>query len=242
MTKPLEGKVILVTGASGAIGKESALRLADQGATIILMGRKEEKLNPIYDIIVNRGGAEPAIVEMDFLKVKDEDFYNLAQNLGAEFGRLDGIVHSAINLGYLTPLAHSSPEKWHHGLQITLNAPYFLTHAMLPLLDQSDRASVIFFDHNEVATGDKAYWGSYAIAKAGLSTMMKIFALENESEGKIAFNAIDPVCINSSLRMSAMPEGSPDAKELRDVINLVWKLNDPAEPFVTGTTLTVNNA
>ncbi|MHC5226195.1 SDR family NAD(P)-dependent oxidoreductase [Ignatzschineria sp. LJL83] len=239
MTKPLDGKIILVTGASGAIGKESALRLADLGATIILMGRKEEKLNPIYDIIVNRGGAEPAIIEMDFLKVEDNDYYNLAQNIGQEFGKLDGIVHGAINLGYLTPMAHNSPEKWHHGLQITLNAPYFLTHAMLPLLDQSDRASVIFFAHDEVASGDKAYWGSYAIAKAGLSTMMKIFALENESEGKIAFNAIDPVCINSALRMSVMPEGATNPMELRKVIDLVWKLNDPAEPFVTGSTLTV---
>lgn len=240
MTKPLDGKIILVTGASGAIGKESALRLADLGATIILMGRKEEKLNPIYDIIVNRGGAEPAIVEMDFLKVEDLDYYNLAQNLGAEFGKLDGIVHGAINLGYLTPLAHTTPEKWHHGLQITLNAPYFLTHAMLPLLDQSERASVIFFAHDEVAFGDKAYWGSYAVAKAGLVTLMKTFSLENESEGKIAFNAIDPICINSSLRMSVMPEGAPDARELRKVIDLVWKLNDPAEDFVTGSTLTVD--
>lgn len=240
MVKPLDGKVILVTGASGAIGKESALRLADQGATIILMGRKEEKLNPIYDIIINRGGAEPAIVEMDFLKVEDHDFYNLAQNLGAEFGRLDGIVHGAINLGYLSPLAHTNPEKWHHGLQVTLTAPYFLTHAMLPLLDQSDRASVVFFAHEEVSTGEKAYWGSYAIAKAGLATMMKIFALENESEGKIAFNAVDPVCINSSLRMSAMPEGAPNPKELRKVIDLVWELNNPDRPFITGKTLTLN--
>lgn len=239
MSKPLTGRIILVTGASGAIGKESALRLADLGATIILMGRKEEKLNPIYDIIVNRGGAEPAIVAMDFLKVEDLDYYNLAQNLALEFGKIDGIVHAAINLGYLTPLAHTSPEKWHHGLDITLNAPYFLTHAMLPLLDQSDRASVIFFTHDEVAKGDRAYWGSYAIAKAGLETMMKIFALENESEQKISFNAIDPVCINSALRMSVMPEGAPNPKELRKVIDLVWQLNDPKQPFVTGTTLTV---
>lgn len=239
MSKPLTGRVILVTGASGAIGKESALRLADLGATIILMGRKEEKLNPIYDIIVNRGGAEPAIVAMDFLKVEDLDYYNLAQNLALEFGKLDGIVHAAINLGYLTPLAHTSPEKWHHGLNITLNTPYFLTHAMLPLLDQSDRASVIFFTHDEIAKGDRAYWGSYAIAKAGLETMMKIFALENESEKKIAFNSIDPVCINSALRMSVMPEGAPNPKELRKVIDLVWQLNDPKQPFVTGTTLTV---
>ncbi len=240
MSKPLTGRVILVTGASGAIGKESALRLAEQGATIILMGRKEAKLNPIYDIIVNRGGATPAIIEMDFLKVTDLDYYNLAQNIALEFGKLDGIIHSAINLGYLTPLAHNSPEKWHHSLQIGLHAPYFLTHAMLPLLDQSKRASVIFFDHAEVASGDKAYWGSYAVAKAGLHTLMKLFALENESTGKIAFNAIDPICINSSLRMSVMPEGAPDAKELRKVIDLVWKLNDPSEPFITGTTLTVD--
>lgn len=239
MSKPLTGRIILVTGASGAIGKESALRLADLGATIILMGRKEEKLNPIYDIIVNRGGAEPAIVAMDFLKVEDLDYYNLAQNLALEFGKIDGIVHAAINLGYLTPLAHTSPEKWHHGLDITLNAPYFLTHAMLPLLDQSDRASVIFFTHDEVAKGDRAYWGSYAIAKAGLETMMKIFALENESEQKISFNAIDPVCINSAIRMSVMPEGAPNPKELRKVIDLVWQLNNPKQPFVTGTTLTV---
>lgn len=239
MSKPLTGKVILVAGASGAIGKESALRLADQGATIVLMGRKEAKLNPIYDIIVNRGGAEPAIVEMDFLKAEELEYYGLAETLMQEFGRLDGIIHGAINLGYLTPLAHTDPEKWHHSLKITLNAPYFLTHAMLPLLHQAERASVIFFEHKEVASGEKAYWGSYAVAKAGLHALMKLFATENENSGKIQFNSIDPICINSSLQFSVAPEGAKNPRELRKVIDLVAKLNDPSEPFRTGETLTI---
>lgn len=238
-TKKFTGKVFIVTGASGAIGKESAFRLANLGATVILMGRKEEKLNQIYDIIVARGNPEPVIVSMDFNKVTSEDYYGLAHNIAQEFPKIDGIIHTAVNLGNLAPLAHTEPAKWDLSINLALNAPFYLTQAMLPLLHKAEpRASVIFFEHNEVASG-KAYWGSYAVAKAGIATLKRLFAEEYEAGQAIQFNSIDPVRINSALQFSVSPTGAENPKSLRDVCNLVEKLCDTEHEYINGETFTL---
>ena len=220
----LEGKVILVTGATGMVGRNSALALAKAGATVILLGREKKKkiLDDTYDQILAEGGAEPAILYMDFAKCSTNDFYALYETLEAEFGKLDGIVHAAASLGNLTPLAHTNPEKWLLSINTTLNTPFYLTQALLPLLNKADKfGSVIFFDHAEVSGGEEAYWGSYAVAKAGLATLMKLFANEFEVQGKLQFNSIDPVRLNSALRYSVSPTGSREAKNINDVTKIV---------------------
>lgn len=238
----LQGKVILITGVTGMVGRNSALALAKEGATIVLLGREKKKklIDDLYDQIVAEGGAEPAILYMDFAKCSNEDFYALYETLETEFGKLDGIVHTAANLGNLTPLAHTNPEKWLLSINTTLNTPFYLTQAMLPLLNKADKfGSVIFFDHAEVAGGDEAYWGSYAVAKAGLKTLMKLFATEFEVQGKLQFNSIDPVRLNSAMRYSVSPSGSRDSKNINDVTKIIIDLNDSEQAFTTGQTFTL---
>ncbi|MDC7252855.1 SDR family NAD(P)-dependent oxidoreductase [Wohlfahrtiimonas chitiniclastica] len=237
----LANKVILITGSTGMVGRNSALALAKEGATVVLLARekKQKIVEDLYDQIVAAGCPEPAILYMDFAKCSNDDYYALYKTLAAEFGKLDGIVHTAANLGNLTPLAHTNPEKWLLSINTTLNTPFYLTQAMLPLLNKAERGSVIFFDHAEVADGSQAYWGSYAVAKAGLNTLMKLFAGEFESQEKIQFNSIDPVCLNSAMRYSVSPSGNRDAKKVADVITHIIDLNDDARPFTTGQTFTL---
>lgn len=233
----LQNKVILVTGVTGMVGRNSALALAKEGATIILLGREKKKklIDDLYDQIIAEGGAEPAILYMDFAKCTNDDFYALYETLETEFGKLDGIIHTAANLGNLTPLAHTNPEKWLLSINTTLNTPFYLTQALLPLLNKAEKhSSVVFFNHAEVADGSQAYWGGYAVAKAGLTTLMKLFASEFESQAKIQFNSIDPIHLNSALRYSVSPSSSKDSKKVEDVTKIIVDLSDDTQPFTTG--------
>ncbi len=240
MTQPLLNKNILITGATGAAGKQSALTLARAGATVILLAPKERSLNKIYDAVAASGAPEPAMVPMDFTQVTADDYFGLAQALSNEFSHLDGIIHAAGHLGSLTPLAHTNPELWRKNLTINLDAPFQLTQALLPLLLQAEsRASVLFFEHPAVASGDHAYWGSYAVAKAGLHTLMALFAEEFEAEGKIQFNSIDPVAFNSALRYNAAPEGVEEARPVAALDSHLLTLMDSTTPFTTGQCFTL---
>ena len=209
----LKDKVIVVTGAYGVLGKAVALAAAKAGATIVLIGRKEKALAIVYDQIVAMGASEPAMLVLDFAQTTAQDFFNLALTLGNEFTQIDGIVHCAASFGHLTPLALTTPEKWQICHKVNLEAAFLLTQALLPLMDQAPKASVIFTHHNDVANGSKAYWGPYAISKAGILSMMHLFAQEFEKQNKIKFNGVDPVAINSSLRFAASPMGVQNAND-----------------------------
>ena len=100
----LKGKTILVTGAGDGIGKAAALCFAEHGATVILLGRTESKLEAVYDAIEAAGHPKPALVEIDLAKVTEEQCMHLAQGLGEEFGHLDGLLHNASMLGERRPI------------------------------------------------------------------------------------------------------------------------------------------
>ena len=89
----LKDKVILVTGASDGIGRVAAKTYAKHGATVILLGRDLKKLEQVYDEIEADGGAQPAIIPMNFSSAIPTEYEQLAINIEQEFGRLDGILH-----------------------------------------------------------------------------------------------------------------------------------------------------
>ncbi len=238
---PLTGKNIVVTGATGTIGKHIALTLGKAGATVILVAPKERRLNEVYDALLSEGAAEPAMIPFDFLEVTPNDYFGLAAALTEEFGAIDGVIHAAGHLGSLTPLAHTSTDHWQKNIAINLEAPFQLTQALLPLLTaKEERASVLFLEHPEVASGDHAYWGSYAIAKAGLHTMMKLFATEFEAQASIQFNSLNPVAIDSALRYNASPEGVENPHALELLSPFIIDLMDSEKPFTTGECFTLN--
>ncbi|MEO1582877.1 MAG: SDR family NAD(P)-dependent oxidoreductase, partial [Pseudomonadota bacterium] len=95
----LDGKVILVTGASDGIGRAVAESCALAGATVLLMGRSETKLNAVHDAIVESGGLRPIVIPLDFLKAEGGVYLTLAEQIESDFGQLDGLVHCAGILG-----------------------------------------------------------------------------------------------------------------------------------------------
>lgn len=200
----LQDRVILITGAADGLGRATARACADHGATLILLGRTIRKLEKTYDEICEAGGPEPAIYPMNLEGAAPKDYEDLATTLGAEFGRLDGLVHNAAELGVLSPLDNADIETWYKVLQVNLNAPFLLTQACLPLLRKSRDASVVFVSD---ATGrkGKAYWGGYAVSKFGLEGLMQVLADETENSGVLRSNSFDPGILNTALRRRGYP-------------------------------------
>src|SRR6185295_11168719 len=87
----LRERVVLVTGATGGLGRATSLAAADAGATVVLLGRKVRALEKLYDEIESRGGAKPAVYPMDLAGATPRDYVDLSDSIEREFGRLDGL-------------------------------------------------------------------------------------------------------------------------------------------------------
>jgi NAD(P)-dependent dehydrogenase (short-subunit alcohol dehydrogenase family) len=206
----LAGRVILITGAGAGIGRAAALACAGHGATVVLLGRTIPKLEQVYDAIEQTGGPQPAIYPMNLEGATPKDYQDLADTLGENFGRLDGLLHNAAELLLLSRIDDYDFETWYKVIQVNLNAPFLLTQACLPWLRRSSDASILFTS-DRVAREGKAYWGAYGVAKAGLEGLMRILAQETETHSPIRVNSIDPGPVRTQLRAFAFPGEDPAA-------------------------------
>ena len=215
--KLLNGRIILVTGAGGAIGGAAAISYASHGATVILLGRSEKTLNNTYDAILDAGYSKPMLCPLDLETATPGNYQALVESIKNEFGRLDGILHAAAMLGSLTPLEHYDLTLWSRVMQINLNAPFLLTRACLNLLKAADNASVIF-SAADVGHKGQAYWGAYGVAHAAVENLAEIFADELEINTSVRVNSLDPGHVRSRLRALAFPGEDPNTLPTTDQV------------------------
>jgi NAD(P)-dependent dehydrogenase (short-subunit alcohol dehydrogenase family) len=205
----LRGRVILITGASGGLGRALALEAARAGASVILSGRNQRKLELLYDEIHGSGAAQPAIAALDLAAATAVDYDGLASTIDSEFGRLDGVVHAAALLGDRTPLEQYDVPTWCKVLHVNLTAPFILTQVLLPSLRKSADASVIFVSSG-VVTHPRPFWGAYAVAKSGLESVRAMLAQELEGESNIRVNSVNPGRMRTPMRAAAYPAEDPN--------------------------------
>lgn len=204
----LDGKKILITGAGQGIGRSVALHLAKKGATLILLGKTLKSLESLYDEIVAEKCPEPAIHPINLLKMTPDDAIEMRKSLEQMLGRLDAVIHNAGITGPITPIAHMPPEKWQEVIHLNLNVPYLLTFALLPLLLQTNNASILFTIADESLT-PKAYWGAYSASKAGLLNLAGALHQEMETNTTLRINTINPGIVRTGLRIRAYPALDP---------------------------------
>jgi NAD(P)-dependent dehydrogenase (short-subunit alcohol dehydrogenase family) len=205
----LAGRVILITGAGGGLGRALAVESARAGASVILSGRNAAKLDRVYDEIEKSGGPQPAIAALDLAVATAADYDNLAKTIGDEFGKLDGLVHCAALLGDRTPLEQYDVPTWCKVLHVNLTAPFILTQVLLSNLRKSADACVIFVSSG-VVTNQRPYWGAYAVAKSGLESVRSMLSQELEGEPNIRVNSVNPGRMRTGMRAAAYPAEDPN--------------------------------
>lgn len=213
----LRDRVILVTGASSGLGRSASLTFARHGATVALLARNENKLETVYDEIVNAGGPEPMMFPFDLEVADDRNLETLAGVIGHHLRQLDGLLHSAHAFTHLSPLHLQTMAQWQTLLTVNLMAPFALTRVCLPLLQAAPSASVIFTGETH-GHQPAAYWGGYAVAKAGLETLTSIWSQELEQTSRVRINTLIPGPVATPFRTRThpgeLPETLPDASAL----------------------------
>lgn len=199
-----EGKTILVTGAADGIGRAVTLALAKHGCTVLMLDKKSRHLEKLYDQIIDVGHKEPVIVPIDLKEITAESATVLANSILQDFGKLDGLLHNAAELGSPSPMDQYDMSHWDEVMQVNLHAPYLLTRALLPLLKQDTTTSIIFTSADQ-GRNPTAYWGAYSIAYAGIEAQMKLWAEELENTSNIKINSIDPGPVRTALRRRSHP-------------------------------------
>lgn len=197
----LRDRVVLVTGAAGGLGRATALAAAAAGATVVLLGRKVRALEAIYDEIEKSGGASPAIYPMDLAGAMPKDYADLGAAIERECGRLDGVVHAAVQFDTLQPFDQQTPEDWNRTLQVNLTAPFQLTQACLPLLRNAPDAALVFVLDDAARVGN-AFWGGYGVTKHALLGFASIVHEETENS-PVRTHAVLPGPMRTALRRAA---------------------------------------
>jgi NAD(P)-dependent dehydrogenase (short-subunit alcohol dehydrogenase family) len=215
----LAGRVILVTGATAGIGRAVARALAAHGATLLLHGRSAKKLEELYQELA-RLGPEPAVAELDFERAQGPQYQALTDEIGNRYGRVDGLLHNAGMLGDSSPIEHYDIGVWQRVLHVDLTAPFILTRCLLPLLRNSDDASVLFTT-SSVGSRGRAFWGAYAVAKFGTEGLAQVLAEELENT-PIRVNSINPGATRTRMRAQAYPAENPETLPTPDALVLPY--------------------
>ena len=220
----LEGRIALITGASRGIGAAVARRYAREGARLVLLARTQGGLEELDDE-VRALGAEATLVPLD---ITDSDALDrLGAALFERHGRLDVLVGNAGTLGTLSPVSHIEPDDWRRVLDVNLTANWRLVRSLDILLRASDAGRAIFVSSG-VAGFVKPYWGAYAVSKAALEMMVKIYAAET-ARTSVRANLLDPGAVRTSMRAAAFPGEDPMTLPEPDAItDLFVELAEPA--------------
>jgi NAD(P)-dependent dehydrogenase (short-subunit alcohol dehydrogenase family) len=183
----LDGRTILVTGASSGIGRASAIACAEAGAKIVLNGRNEQRLIEVYDLLKGDGH------QIELFDLGDLDQVSkLAQNCPL----LDGVVHSA-GIDGVAPMRQVQAKMLEQVMKVNYTAPFVLTQKLLMSKKIRNGGSILFMSSIAAKTGKRGV-GPYSGSKAALIGSMRPLALEVAKFG-IRVNALCPGIVQTPI-------------------------------------------
>lgn len=248
MEKELKGKVAIVTGATSGIGRATALRFAEAGAGVALVGRNEQELAAVTEEVAAAGGeALPIRADVTVTPLARR----IVQQTAERFGGVDVLVNAAGHIvgGTIedTPLA-----VWDAMLNVNLRAAFNLMQQAVPLLAER-RGNVV---NVSSVTGLRAFPNvlAYCVSKAGLDQLTRCAALELAARG-VRVNAVNPgVVITDIHKRGGMTEQDYAAflerstathplgrvGEAREVAELIFFLASERAAWITGATYSID--
>jgi len=248
MDKEFADKILLITGATSGIGRACALRFAEAGASIAVIGRSQDALAKIAEEIEELG-ARVLAIQAD-LSLEEEAARVVVKTV-AEFGRIDVLVNAAGHISSGT--IEDTPSKaWDAMLNINLRAVFLLTQEALPTIIQS-RGNIV---NVSSVTGLRAFPGvlAYCVSKAGIDQLTRCAALELAAKG-VRVNAVNPGVVVTEIhkrggmseeQYAAFLEHSKQTHplgrvgEAREIAELILFLASERASWITGATYSVD--
>jgi len=207
--KKLEGKYILITGASQGLGRQLAIDYAREGAKgISITARNREALNDLREKI-RLVAPETRVITIAADLNRPEDIERVVATTLAEFdGRLDILVNNASTLGPTPmPFLLDYPlEDFRRVLGVNLIAPYLFIKKVLPAM--IERGGAIINVTSDAGRVGYPGWGAYGISKFGIEGMSETWAAELEGTG-VRVNWVDPGSMDTAMHRLAEPEEDP---------------------------------
>jgi meso-butanediol dehydrogenase / (S,S)-butanediol dehydrogenase / diacetyl reductase len=251
--KRFNNKIIFITGAASGIGQAAALRLVDEGATVMLADIDEKGLAKTVDIIKNSRAAGEREIS-DIVATLRLDVSDPQQCSGAidktveRWGRLDVLCNIA-GIARANHLKDITPEQWHQMVSINLDSVFFLSQAAMPHLVKS-KGNIVNMASSAALVG-QIYNAGYCATKGAVVMLSKSMAVEFAAEG-VRVNAICPGAVKTPLiEKFKMPENpnmdmfmrlNPllDPAEASEIAAAVAYLASDEARFITGTALSID--
>lgn len=205
MTKPLEGRLALVTGASRGIGAATARALGARGAHVVLTARTAKDLEDVEEAIFGAGGSA-TIAPLDLTQT--DAIAKLGTAIAGRWDALDVLVLNAATLGSLASVPAIDPKELASVLTLNVSAQAALLAAFDPLLRKSPDARVIALT-SSVARTPRAYWGGYGASKAAFETLVAAYGDEVAEVSRIRIAILDPGATRTTMRARAYPGEDP---------------------------------
>jgi len=246
MGNRLANKVAIITGAGTGIGAASAIRFAEEGARVVVCGRRSGPLEEVVAEITAAGGS----AEARPLDVGDEHAFTAAINeTAAKYGRLDILVNNAVVAGGGGLIAKLSTEDWLSSFRVTLDGTFYGVRAAMPIMMRQNGGSIVNVASVCGLLGS-LYTAGYSSAKAAVINFTRVAALEG-ARHNVRVNVIAPGAVFTPSFEASVPEGKAreatanaiplgrvgQSRELADAI--LFMASDEAS-FITGTMLPVD--
>jgi NAD(P)-dependent dehydrogenase (short-subunit alcohol dehydrogenase family) len=191
----LTGRKALVTGGGSGLGRAAAIRLAEAGADVAVLGRTADELDATAARIESLGRTALRLVA----DISDAEAMRGAfAQIAARFGRLDVVFANAGINGVWAPLRDLRPEEWAKTMAINLGGTFLTLHHAIPLMDAKGGSIVITSSINGTRTFTTAGASAYATSKAGQVALAQMAALEL-ARHRIRVNVICPGAIESEI-------------------------------------------
>ena len=214
MTKGLEGKLALVTGASRGIGAATAIALAAEGAHVVITARTAKDLEAVEERIFDAGGSA-TIAPLDLTQT--DSIARLATAVADRWEALDVLVLNAGMLGQLAAVPAIDPKELAQVLTLNVSAQVAMIQAFDPLLRRSAGARVIGVT-SSVGAKPRAYWGAYGASKAAFDTLLGAYGDEMAEVSKVRTAILDPGATRTKMRARAYPGEDPASVKPPEVV------------------------
>ncbi|HEX7176221.1 MAG TPA: SDR family oxidoreductase [Pyrinomonadaceae bacterium] len=205
----LQGKHVLITGASQGLGRQLAIEYAREGAArLALAARRGEALEEVREA-VREAAPEARVLNIVADLRRHEDVERTVATTLSEFGgRLDVLVNNASSIGPVPlPFLLDYPlEDFRSVLDTNLVAPFILIKKTLPAM--VERGGSIINVTSDAGVVGYPTWGAYGISKFGLEGLSQTWAAELEGSG-VRVNWVDPGDMNTEMHRQATPEEDP---------------------------------